>query len=86
MITLTTILYEGNFDEILSDESWFINFKSQLITNKIIVVNNLISKDRFLTKLNNLINRNDFEIIYVDEFKDMVIDKYKLNINDIIIL
>jgi len=82
MITLSTIVYEGNFDKVLSDDCWFMKFKSPLISDKIIVVNNLTSKERFLEKTNNLITKYHFEIIYVDELKDIVIEKHKLGINE----
>jgi hypothetical protein len=82
MITLSSIIYEGNFDTFLSDDCWFMKFKSPLITNKIIVVNNLTSKELFLAKVNDLLTRHDFEVIYVNEIKDIVINKYKLGINE----
>jgi hypothetical protein len=82
MITLSTIVYEGNFDKVLSDDCWFMKFKSPLISDKIIVVNNLISKERFLEKVNDLMNRHNFEVIYVDELKDLAIAKYKLGVNE----
>jgi len=82
MITLSTIVYEGNFDKVLSDGSWFMKFKSPLISDKLLVVNNLISKERFLEKINDLIPKHHFKVIYVDELKDIAIKKYSLNIDE----
>jgi len=82
MITLTTILYEGNFDKILSDDCWFMKFESPFLSDKVLVVNNLTSKERFLSKINDLMTRHKFEVIYVDELKDIIIEKYKLAINE----
>lgn len=82
MITLSTIVYEGNFDKVLSDDCWFMKFKSSWVSDKIIVVNNLTSKERFLEKINDLMTRHHFEVIYVDELKDLAVEKYKLGIDE----
>jgi hypothetical protein len=37
MITLTTSIYEGNYKEL----DWFLNFSHPLVTNKLLIVNNL---------------------------------------------
>ena len=54
MITLNTIIYEGNFDRFLNKDCWFFTFSSKLITKKLITVNNLSSTEHFLTKINEL--------------------------------
>ena len=47
MITLTTIIYDGNFKNILRDDSWFLNFKSKYVTKKRLNVNNILNKNEF---------------------------------------
>ena len=38
MITLNTILYEGNFYEFLVKDCWFFTFNSELVTNKLLTI------------------------------------------------
>lgn len=79
MITLNTIVYEGNFRTILSEDSWFNKFQSSLVTKKMLTVNNISSIDEF----EELIKKYPFfDIVYVNDTKNDVIEKYKLNINE----
>lgn len=79
MITLNTIVYEGNFREVLSEESWFNKFENILITKKLLTVNNLSSIDEF----NELrLKFPSIDVVYVSDNKDKVIDKYNLGINE----
>jgi hypothetical protein len=66
MITLTTIVYEGNFIETLNNDCWFFKFNSELITHKLIVVNNLTSTENFWSKIEQLRVNNSFDIVMVD--------------------
>lgn len=79
MITLNTIAYEGNFNQILDENSWFIRYESKYITKKLITVNNLSSVDRFKELLKQF---PQVDVVYVSDHKDNVIEKYKLNINE----
>jgi hypothetical protein len=81
MITLNTIIYEGNFVEFLNSDNWFFNFKSKFISKKIITVNNLSSIDLFLEKVQELKKIENFEIFFVENNLDMVLEFFKLNIN-----
>ena len=38
---LTTALYEKNFRHVLKSDNWFFNFKSDIITKKLFIVNNI---------------------------------------------
>jgi hypothetical protein len=67
MITLNTIIYEGNYNEFLHQNNWFFNFNSKYITKKIITVNNLSSKDIFQNKIKELKVLFDFGVIYVED-------------------
>lgn len=64
MITLTTIAYEKNFEQILHPDSWFMKYNSPLVTNKLVVINNVDSKDR-LKELIKGVN-----VLYVDQWKE----------------
>lgn len=81
MITLTTIIYEGNFRKILNESSWFLNFQSSFITKKRLNINNITSKNEFLDTVKNLQKKFNFEIEYVDDNINNVNDKFNLNIN-----
>jgi hypothetical protein len=81
MITLNTILYEGNFDKFLSKDSWFFNFNSKYITKKMLTINNITSTEKFINKVNDLKELFDFHIVYVEDYKDIVNKKYDLNID-----
>lgn len=82
MITLNTIIYEGNFDKFLKNDCWFFKFTSKFITKKLITVNNLTSTERFLSSVNDLKKLYDFDIVYVSENKDFVNKLYNLNIDE----
>ncbi len=82
MITLNTIIYEGNFDKFLNNETWFFKFNSKYITKKLITVNNLKSTERFLTMVNELKKLHVFDIVYVSDNKDTVNKLYSLNIDE----
>ena len=44
---LTTALYEKNFRHVLKSDNWFFNFKSDIITKKLFIVNNISSQIEF---------------------------------------
>ena len=81
MITLNTIVYEGNFEKFLNENCWFFRFTSKYITKKIITVNNLNSKETFESKISYLKKIFDFEVYFVDDFLDVTKKFFKLNIS-----
>tara|TARA_R110000824_G_scaffold28537_2_gene95762 strand:- start:2032 stop:2775 length:744 start_codon:yes stop_codon:yes gene_type:complete len=81
MITLTTILYEGNFEKTLTDDCWFFQFNSELITNKLIVVNNITSVDLFWEKVGDLKKIHSFDVVMV-KGNESIIDTYNLSIDE----
>jgi len=81
MITLNTILYEGNFDNFLVKDCWFFTFKSNYITNKLLTINNLTSIDRFNEKIETLKKIYDFDVIFVEDTVDEVKEFFKINMN-----
>jgi hypothetical protein len=80
-ITLVSTLYEGNFKQHLKDNSWFREFKSEYITKKRLIINNLDSTQELEDILNELYDPSEVEIVYVEDHADRVIEKYKLNID-----
>lgn len=82
MITLNTIIYEGNFNEFLKSDNWFFSFKSKYITRKLITVNNLTSTDEFNKKINELLVNHDFDVIYVSDNLEVVKEYFKLDVNE----
>jgi hypothetical protein len=84
MITLTTILYEGNMEQILSEDSLFFKLRSNLITNKLIIINNVTSKDKLQKLLINMweVQPHPFEVQYVEHSVNNAIRYFKLNINE----
>ena len=79
MITLNTILYEGNFDDFLVKNCWFFTLKSEFITNKLLTINNLTSINRFNKKIEELKKLYSFDIVYVSDHKESVNNIYNLN-------
>ena len=82
MITLNTVIYENNFNELLSEDSWFFKFNSKYISQKCLTVNNITSINIFLEKINNLKLQFDFKLLYVDDHKNESIKKHNLNIDE----
>ena len=64
MITLNTILYEGNFTDVLNENSWFFNFESRYITKKMLTINNLTSIDLFNQLVDKLKIKHDFDVVF----------------------
>lgn len=79
MITLTTILYEGNFKFHLKENSWFRKFKSEYITKKRLIINNLDSTQELEDILNELYDPSEVELLYVSDHAEEVIDYFKLS-------
>jgi hypothetical protein len=79
MITLITTVYEKDFEHILNTDSWFFNYTNELITKKIILINNIQNLDKF----NYLKEKfyNDFEFYYTEDYIDTINKTFKLNVN-----
>lgn len=83
MITLTTIIYEGNFEEILRSESWFFKFTNTNITNKCLIINNITSIDSFNNKLARLYEEGlIFDVVYVKHTANNAIRYFKLDLDE----
>ena len=82
MITLSTIIWEKNFDRILSSESWFFKFNSDLITTKLLIINNVPSVTTTLKKISELREYHDFEVVWVKDVVDEVKNTYNLSMDE----
>ena len=78
MITLSTIIYEGNFREILKPDSWFLNYNSKYISKKRLNVNNIQSVEDFEYLLDKISNIN-IEVYYVSNKSEEANEYFKLN-------
>lgn len=79
MITLNTIIYDGNIRDILDENFWFHKFESHFITKKTITINNLSKENNILLKE----KFSDYCFFQVEKIKiDDLNDKYHLNITD----
>jgi hypothetical protein len=80
MITLITTVYEKDFEHVLNFDSWFFNYSHDLITKKIVLINNIVSLDKF----NILKEKFDkhFDFYYTDQYLDEINKSFKLNLNN----
>jgi hypothetical protein len=79
MITLTTILYEGNFRFHLKENPWFREFKSKYVSKKRLLINNVSSTQELENILNDLYDPEEVELVYVKDHAEEVIDYFKLS-------
>lgn len=79
MITLNTIIYEGNFAEVLNLNSWFNTYQNSLITEKILIVNNITSVDHF-NELKNLLPAS-IKLYDAMEYLNLINIKYNINLS-----
>jgi hypothetical protein len=86
MITLTTTLYDGNYEQFLTEEysNWFHTFTNKQITKKTLIVNNLSNKDRFYFLLDKIHRKYSvkYDLIFVEEYAKDAINHFKLDINE----
>ena len=81
MITLNTILYEGNFKNYLQEDCWFFKFKNKFITKKLLTINNLTSIDLFNELINKLKLNHEFDVVFVSDYENEAISFFNLNMN-----
>ncbi len=80
-ITLATIIYEGNYKDVLHYDSWFTQFQSPLITEKLLVENNIRNhRDITLKDYYSRLNDTGYsKLVRVNEETNRVNEKYGLN-------
>ena len=79
MVTLTTTVYEKDFRFVLNKESWFYNYKNDLITKKNVIINNISNVEEFLILKKEF--ENDFDFFYSNEYIDTINQTFNLNVN-----
>jgi hypothetical protein len=67
--------------KLLNEDNWFFNFNSNLITKKVITVNNISSTFLFEELVNDLLSQFEFDLIYVTEHEEKAKEFFNLNIN-----
>ena len=82
MITLNTIIWEGNFDQVLDENSYFLNINSPLIKEKNLIVNNISSKDRFYNKLEAARKKHNINFYLVEENINEALSFFNIDINE----
>jgi hypothetical protein len=80
-MVLNTILYENNYTKILTDSNWFLNYKSDIITKKLITVNNVTSRDFIEYELNNWKEKYNFDYFFVEDYEKESIEFFNLDID-----
>ena len=81
-LVLTTLLYEGNYEKILTPTSWFLGYQSASINSKLIIVNNVndrIAMEERLKEVQRLHPSLDY--FFVDDYEQQAIDWFKLDID-----
>ena len=80
-MVLNTLLYENNYKKILNEESWFFNYQSDIITKKLITVNNVSGRDFMESELDSWKEKYNFEYFFVEDYEKQAIDFFNLDID-----
>ena len=78
MITLHTILYEGNFREFMTEDCWFFKYTSKHITKKSLTINNLSSINEFNELVAKLRINHEFDVVFVSDYEQEALEFFKL--------
>ena len=78
---LNTVLYQGNYKDILDETSWFLNYNSQVITKKLITVNNVDDRSTMENILNLWKDKFGFDYFFVEDYEKQAREFFKLDIN-----
>jgi hypothetical protein len=80
-MVLNTLLYENNYKKILNEQSWFFNYQSDIITKKLITVNNVSGRDFMESELDSWKEKYNFEYFFVEDYEKQAIDFFNLDID-----
>lgn len=81
MITVSTLLYQGNYSKILNENSWFSKYNPDYEHKKLIVVNNVQDKEYINFALSEYKNKFHVDYFFVEDFEKSCIDTFNLNID-----
>ena len=80
MVTVSTLLYEGNYKYILDNSSWFLNYSPNYPHKKLIIVNNVNNREEITNKLEETKKQYFFDYFFVDDYEEMAKEYFKLDI------
>jgi|GEM_PF-4714593 len=84
MITLNTTIWDGDFDQVLDEKSWFLNYQNDLVKEKLITVNNVKKENlaRLQEKIKNAQTKHKIRVIFVDDVKEEAKKFFNLKIDE----
>ena len=80
MITLVTTIYEKDFEHILNFDGWFFNYSNDMITKKIVLINNIENMDKFTILKDKF--EPYFDFYYTNQYLDEINKTFKLDIDE----
>lgn len=81
MITVSTLLYQGNYNNILSENSWIVKYSPNYDHKKLIVVNNVQDRYYLETLLEEYKNIHNVDYFFVEDYEKDCIDTFNLDID-----
>ena len=81
MIIIATLLYQGNYLEILNENSWFTKYNPKYAHKKLIVVNNVQDREYIEYALNEYKERQDIEYFFIEDYEKLAISTFNLDID-----
>lgn len=82
MITLNTLLYHGNYQNILKEDSWFLRYENPIVSSKLITVNNVKDRESATEMLDKVKKESkDVDYFFVEDYEKQAVDYFSLDIN-----
>jgi hypothetical protein len=82
MIVLNTLLYHGNASDLLRDDNWFLNYKSDLVSKKLITVNNVHDRNDMIVSLEAVkLKDPNLDYYFVEDYETRAIEYFKLDVD-----
>jgi hypothetical protein len=82
-MVLNTVLYEKNFLDILNHQSFFFNFKNDIITKKVLTINNVLDPNLLIDALESTKENfgYEFDYFFVEDYEKEAIEFFNLDID-----
>ncbi len=81
-MVLNTILYQGNYNDILNHSSWFLNYQSSEISSKLITVNNVIDRKQIEHELCQYKKNYNFDFFFVEDYEEEAKSYFNVEIDN----
>lgn len=81
MITISTLLYQGNYIDLFKEDSWFLNYSPKFDHKKLILVNNVNDRDYIEYRLSEIKEKHKIEFSFMEDVEKDCIKDFKLDIN-----